>query len=421
VNERWSWSIGERGNRVRVYERADKDDVLHLYFFEDGRQRQESLKRKLRTARGSIDRQVERWAREQCTAKHDILVARAMGIAPSALPPPTRQAMTVSEAIREVQDADRGLYPHDTPHRREVLAALEYAKNLWGGTRTWNTLGRDDLRQLGRRRIRELVRQGHKGVRGAEVTVSRVLAVAAWLRDEGKIHDTACLPPRRWKAELATFWKDEVRSPTNYKPARPRHTAHELRAIVDHSWHVDPRFGLMSELGFSLRLGQVRLSRRSDVDLLAGTFTVHGDGKKEGAVIQLNDLQLEALQKALGGYLRVLEATEADYHLFPGGRLRKAVAHADKGPCSRGVVAKWFKLAEKLAGVAHVRGRAAYGLRRQAVDGTEELKVSDRARQIAGGWKDIQTPNTIYADQQPKWALKEASEALRRIRLGGQE
>ena len=122
----------------------------------------------------------------------------------------------------------------------------------------------------------------------------------------------------------------------------------------------------------------------------------------------------------MGGCLRVLEATEADYHLFPGGRLRKAVAHADGGPCSRMVIGKWFRLAEKLAGVAHQPGRAAYGLRRQAVDGTQELRVSDRAQQIAGGWKDIQTPKTIYADQQPKWAMDEASEALRRIRLGRQ-
>lgn len=207
----------------------------------------------------------------------------------------------------------------------------------------------------------------------------------------------------------------------NYIPARPRHTAKELRTIVDHSWHVDPRFGLMTELGFWLRLGQVRLSRRSDLDLEAGTFTVHGDGKKEGAVIQLNDVQFEAVQKALGGYSRILETAQADYHLFPGGRLRKAVAHGDSGPCSRMVIGKWFRLADKLAGVAHVPGWAAYGLRRQAVDGSEELQVSDRARQIAGGWMDIQTPNTIYADQQPKWALKEAADALRRIRLGGQE
>jgi integrase len=240
--------------------------------------------------------------------------------------------------------------------------------------------------------VRELVRQGYKGVRGAEVTVSRVLAVAAWLRDEGKIHDTACIPPRRWKLELAGFWKDEVGSRMNYKPSRPRHSAKELRSIVDHSWHVDPRFGLMMELGFSLRLGQVRLSRRSDLDLQAGTFTVHGDGKKEGAVIQLNEVQLEAVQKALGGYLRVLEAIEADYHLFPGGRLRQAVAHVDDGPCSRMVIGKWFRLAEKLAGVAHVPGRAAYGLRRQAVDGTEELQVSDRARQIAGGGRTSRRP-----------------------------
>ena len=60
-------------------------------------------------------------------------------------------------------------------------------------------------------------------------------------------------------------------------------------------------------------------------------------------------------------------------------------------------------------------------MRRQAVDGIEELRVSERAQQIAGGWKDIQTPKSIYASQQPKWAMEEASEALRRIRLGEQE
>lgn len=42
--------------------------------------------------------------------------------------------------------------------------------------------------------------------------------------------------------------------------------------------------------------------------------------------IQLNELQLEAVKKALGGYLRILDKTDPDYHLFPGGRLRKAVA-----------------------------------------------------------------------------------------------
>lgn len=85
------------------------------------------------------------------------------------------------------------------------------------------------------------------------------------------------------------------------------------------------------------------------------------------------------------------------------------------------VVGKWFREAEKLAGVAHVPGQAAYGPRRQTVDGTEELRGSDRAQQIAGGWKDVQTPKTIYADPQLRWVIKEASEALRRIRLGGQE
>jgi hypothetical protein len=86
--------------------------------------------------------------------------------------------------------------------------------------------------------------------------------------------------------------------------------------------------------------------------------------------IQLNELQLEAVKKALGGDREVVRE------------------------------------AEKLAGVAHVPAQAAYGLRRQTVDGTDELRVSDRAQQIAEGWKDVQTMKTIYADPQPRWAIK---------------
>jgi hypothetical protein len=38
----------------------------------------------------------------------------------------------------------------------------------------------------------------------------------------------------------------------------------------------------------------------------------------------------------------ILEATATDYYLFPGGRLRKAVAYKSDEPCSRGVIANGF-------------------------------------------------------------------------------
>lgn len=44
---------------------------------------------------------------------------------------------------------------------------------------------------------------GDVGLRGAQVTIARVLAVAQWLRDEELIPATASVPSRHWKQELA--------------------------------------------------------------------------------------------------------------------------------------------------------------------------------------------------------------------------
>ena len=71
-----------------------------------------------------------------------------------------------------------------------------------------------------------------------------------------------------------------------------------------------------------------------------------------------------------------------------------------------------------LEDIAAHQGRCAYGLRRMAVDASRENGVSDEALKIQGGWKEIMTPNSIYADQQPAWAMNEAAEALEHIRRG---
>src|SRR5512147_166710 len=74
--------------------------------------------------------------------------------------------------------------------------------------------------------------------------------------------------------------------------------------------------------------------RQRAADLM---INVHGDGKKEDAVFQLNEVQLEAVQKALGGHLRVLEATEADYPCSRAGGSGRRSRTRTRGPAA----ARW--------------------------------------------------------------------------------
>ena len=83
-----------------------------------------------------------------------------------------------------------------------------------------------------------------------------------------------------------------------------------LRRLLEASYQVDPRLRLLLALGAELRAGQVRRSKRKQLDLEAAdpVFTVRTKGKK-GAVEYLTEGQVRAVRAALStGYLRDLEA-----------------------------------------------------------------------------------------------------------------
>jgi integrase len=204
-----------------------------------------------------------------------------------------------------------------------------------------------------------------------------------------------------------------------------------MRAILAHAGAVDPRLALVLALGAELRIGQVRRARRQDLSLEAGTFVVHGRGKKGGETIDLTAGQLVVVREALAtGYLRDVEAAYQahaldDYRLFPqgqmpGGRSGAPVAtvarHADAQPLDERTLIVWFREAEALAGVESQRGRAFYGLRRQAVDAAKEGGISREGLQHLGGWSDSQVPDRIYADQESKVHRAEAAQVRARIR-----
>ena len=119
------------------------------------------------------------------------------------------------------------------------------------------------------------------------------------------------------------------------------------------------------------------------------------------------------MEDAIGGFLSLLEATCADYHLFPGRFATSAgeFTKADGGHVHKQTLYRWFKRAEVIAGVTHRPGRCAYGIRRVAVDELLRQRVSLPALQNNGGWTSPAIPTQEYADQESHAARREAAVA----------
>lgn len=427
TQELWSDSVGFLPHKVTVYENAERKLTLYLRWRErdaDGSTNwgKLSLRRTLPRLRGKPDPAVVAWARAQAEQKYAELV--------KGVPTADRtvvHALSITEGIARLLNAETGKYPAATPHRREVERELKHVVRILGGDTRWDMIKKQELRRLWRHRIRELRAAGEIGYRGTEITVQRLLAAAAWLRDEEHIGAGACVAPSRWKVLLREDWMGIAGVTSVPEPERPRHSLKEMRAILAVTDRVDPRFGLLMTLAAELRAGQVlERSRRTDIDLEHKTLTVHGSKNKRGGLVKLTPGQLRAIKYALKkGYLRELEANLPDYYLFPagqmpGGRSGRAVAdverHGKAGPIDRSVLDNWFKAAETLAEVPHVRGRGPYSFRRVHVDEAKRRHVSREGLKEVGLWGDHQTPDRIYADQVQDYARDEARDLRAVIR-----
>ena len=443
----WSHAIGQkaRPHRVTVFENPQREWTLMLRW--GSPRRVESLGRKLRTAEGKVIREVERWAKAQAQAKYEALIRgddeRATG------EPTPDVALMIGEAVAKLTDKAHGKYPTASQHRKETLAALAFAAVVWGADRAWNSVGKADLRALGRRRIDELRAGGHDGLAGAEHSVQRVLTVAQWLRDEDLIAPGACVPPKNWKEELRTYWLEVSASAELPQPKRPRYTTDDALRIVDAAAAVDPRLALMLWLAPNQRLGQVARVRRSNVSLETNEVRIPTKGKKRGAVIDMTPGERAVLDLALSvGYLRELEAAYqrkelTEYPLFPAGQLpggrvlRRGFAsasdkpaswrapdspvatvarHASAGIVARKTISDWFDAAEAKAEVPKVAGRGPYGVRRTFVDAGKALKISREGLTALGGWADPQMADRIYAAEEQRYARQEARDVRARIR-----
>jgi len=394
----WEQAVGYLPWKVTVYEEPSRKGTLYLRWRQDGNWRKQSLRRTLTRERGIIAPAEKAWA----IAHADATYARLMAGVPAAERMPTAP-LTIRQGLALVTDRDTGKYSTDTPHRREVVRELERAMVEWGASTPWADIRRAHLRTLWRRRIRQLRADDATGLRGAEITVQRVLAVAAWLRDEEKIPAGACLAARTWKDELRSDWLQETKEASLPEPDRPRHSLAEMRAIMAAASAVDPRFELAMVLGAELRLGQVIRCRRPHLSLEHATLTVPGKGHKKGAVAHLTAGQMRVVQRVLTeGYLADLERALPDYPLFPAGQLTggrsgkgraHVVRHGTAPALSRATLDGWFHEAERLA-----------------------AGISREGLQQHGGWSDSQMPDKVYADQAAGYARDEARDVRARIR-----
>lgn len=428
-----------KGTRVVVGEDLLRGGKLTLRWWDRDKKPKANWRRKTlgrtltRNRKGVPDPDTVAWAIREATRQS---LALADGLPPEDRDAPTpeevrelaRETFTIGQAEAAVIDPATGKYPADSPHRREVVRELRTAALVWGADTPWKAIRKADLRKLWRRRIEDLQRTKHDGLRGAEVTIARVLAVAAWLRDEERIPVGACVASRQWKQELRGDWLSLTEARSLPEPKRPRHTLDEMRRILAKAGEVDPRFALVMALGAELRLGQVLRCHRSDVDLTHATLTVRGKGHKKGTVVKLTDGQMRVLTDALErGYLRDLEQACADFPLFPGGQGRlpntakgdpvaTVKRHATSEPVGRSVLDDWFHDAERLAEVPVVKGRGAYGVRRAAVDAVKAAGISREGLKAHGGWSDTQVPDMIYADQEASYAADEARDQRAKLR-----
>lgn len=346
----------------------------------------------------------------------------------------------VSETRALITDPATGKYPHPCQFVDEMVRALELAVDRWGDI-PWADVQQSHWTMLLRFRLDRLLADNRRGVRATEITISRLITAVRWLREMKLIPRDAADWPSNWKAEIVRHWKGITKSARDPEAFRPRYTLEESHAILRKA-DFDPRFELLLWLGMELRLGQVARARRADLALDVeadsnGRLTVYGAGKKGGTVVELTAGQRAAVDRALGdgGYLYALEqlhqASGADYLLFPAGYVSGRVARTrgdtdavialspkanfDK-PVSGSWIRKNFNVCEERAGIPHIKGRCAYGLRRLSVDVGGESDLSPAALQALGGWTDIKIPETVYRSRENRHGRREARGVRAKLR-----
>jgi integrase len=416
--EPWTHTEGSRKSRVVVYEDVARGGMLTL------RWRDAKTKNWRRKTLGKVMERDRKGPLAELVAFAENEARRkSVQLSDGTEPAATKivAPFTIGDTKDAITDKQTGKYPHNTPFRRELLKAVEFAGVVWGSDTAWKDITEDQWMSLLRRRVEHLIRQGKRATRTTEITISRLITVTRWLRRTKRIPADAGHAPEDWKEQIVAYWKGETGTKRDPEPHQPRHTLEEMRKILGALDKIEPRVALLLAVGAEYRLGQVVRCLRSDLDLERGTLLIHGVKHKEGETVELTEAQLAFVRRVItDGYLADCEAKydddEKDYPLFPGGKTvayRTARRTVGKGAArsvhlSRRAINRRFHEAERLACVPEIAGRGPYGLRRQNVDAALLAGITPQGLKSAGGWKSTKIPTEVYAEKENRAGRSEA-------------
>jgi integrase len=359
---RWSKSIGERGQRVRLYEARPGGPIMRSTWI-NGKEDRKSLghrDRELATRQG-YDLLSSLHANDEAISEESLTVGM---LAKLYLASPQHEAKGERTRREDEQKLDR------------VVAFIGADRNIL-------SLSESDVRRytLARREGDSTLQGVKSGVavrdRAIEADLLILHRALNWGRRERTSTGRRLLKENPWHG---------IRLPRERNPRRPvmSHTTYLKSLEVADRVHPLLKLALVVAEGTGRRISAWRNLRWEDVDFQAGSIRWRAEHDKSGFedVRPMSEAVQEALREA-----RKLQRAIGSAPVFPAPK-------DPTKPCDRHLLDNWLRRAFPKGGLKQEPGGLWHTLRRKWATERKGYPVKDVA--AAGGWPDERTILTSY-------------------------
>lgn len=371
----WSMSLGVRGMRVRIEQRAPGSAFHRVYKVPGGRFTYASLK------------------------THNRETARKLGIAfihelLKGNEPSTREPLTLGTLWDLYQREAPGYRENSKGTRNGKVSSARLLMAALGAAKQIDRLTRNDID-----RFVAIRRSGEGWPNGRKTAAARARTIAGDVKFLRTMINWALnerLPDGAWLLESDPLRR--IKLPREEDPRRPVATFDrflKLRAAAEDLSAKAPQargkerwvrwiLALVLAEATGARIGGIRGLRWSDIDFEASEITFRGEFDKRGRD------RVVPMPEALAKELRLFQQRFGEIGkgwLFP-------CAGKDE-PWPREIFGELWTRVEKHAGIDHQKGGKFHSLRRKWA--TERKGMAPADVMAVGGWKDFQTYLNSYA------------------------
>jgi integrase len=359
---RWSKSIGERGQRVRLYEARPGGPIMRSTWI-NGKEDRKSL--------GHRDREL---ATRQAYELLQGVLANKQAI--------EEKSVTLGMLARLYLDSPQHLAKKERT-RKEDAKKLNRVVTFLGPNRNVVSLSESGVlrftmaRRAGDRSLEKVVPGSAVSARTVELDLILLMSALNWATRE------RTSAGRRLLRENPLHG---IRLPKEKNPRRPvmRHDVYLKLVEVAGQVHPLLMLALVVAEGTGRRISGWRDLRWEDVDFQNQQIRWRAEWDKKGYedVVPMGDTVREALREA-----RKAQRAIGSAPVFPAPKNQTR-------PCDRHLLDNWLRRTVKLAGVKLEPGGLWHSLRRKWATERKGYPVKDVA--AAGGWRDEATMLTSY-------------------------